>query len=90
VLGLAVTDCTSLVLRRLLGAQVIGVIMSVSSGLPAGKEGPMIHSGAIIAAGLSQGKSTTLGIDTSWFKIKVHLCAHRHPFRVAVSVMSRL
>ncbi len=51
--------------------QIASVIMTVSSGLPAGKEGPMIHSGAIVAAGLSQGKSTTLGINTSWFKVKV-------------------
>ena len=28
----------------------------------------MIHSGAVIAAGVSQGKSTTFGIDTSWLK----------------------
>lgn len=27
------------------------------------QEGPMIHSGAVIAAGVSQGRSTTLGID---------------------------
>ena len=27
------------------------------------KEGPMVHSGAVVAAGLSQGKSTTLGLD---------------------------
>lgn len=50
--------------------QVIGVIFSVASGLPVGKEGPMIHSGAIVAAGVSQGKSTTLGIDTKFSKCK--------------------
>jgi hypothetical protein len=29
----------------------------VSSGLPIGKEGPMVHAGAIIAAGVSQVRS---------------------------------
>eukprot|EP00946_MAST-07B_sp_MAST-7B-sp1_P000624 g624.t1 len=45
-----------------------GVILSVAAGLPVGKEGPMIHSGAVVGAGLSQGKSTTCGIDTGFSK----------------------
>jgi H+/Cl- antiporter ClcA len=35
--------------------KTMGVTMSVAGGLAVGKEGPMIHSGAAVAAGLSQG-----------------------------------
>nr|CAH8872432.1 unnamed protein product [Trichobilharzia regenti] len=34
----------------------VGVVLCVSGGLAAGKEGPMIHIGSVIAAGLSQGR----------------------------------
>ena len=50
--------------------KAIGVLFSVAGGLPVGKEGPMIHAGAVVAAGLSQGKSTSLGLDTSWTKFQ--------------------
>jgi H+/Cl- antiporter ClcA len=43
---------------------------SVSSGLPLGKEGPMIHTGSIVGAAVSQGKTITFGFDTSWTKFQ--------------------
>ncbi|KAH9513089.1 H(+)/Cl(-) exchange transporter 7 [Bulinus truncatus] len=46
--------------------KVIGVLSAVAGGLAVGKEGPMIHSGAVIAAGISQGRTTSIGWD---FKI---------------------
>ena len=40
---------------RTLLCKVTGVIFSVSAGLPVGSEGPMVHSGAVVATTLSQG-----------------------------------
>ena len=37
--------------------------------LPVGKEGPMIHSGAVVGAGLSQGKATSLPITTKYNRV---------------------
>ena len=48
--------------------KTVGVIMSVVAGFPVGKEGPMIHSGAAIGAGISQGKSTSLRFTSSIFR----------------------
>lgn len=53
--------------KTLIG-KVMGVIFSVCGGLAVGKEGPMIHSGAVVAAGLSQGKATSLPITTKYNK----------------------
>lgn len=39
-----------LVTGRTLFAKAVGIVFSVSAGLPCGKEGPMIHSGAIVGA----------------------------------------
>ncbi|KAF4323797.1 hypothetical protein BBO99_00000986 [Phytophthora kernoviae] len=55
---------------KTLFCKAFGIVFSVSGGLPTGKEGPMIHSGAVIGAGLSQGKSSSFGLDTSWTKFK--------------------
>ena len=45
--------------------KAVGVVFSVSSGLVVGKEGPMIHAGSIVAAGLSQGSSKSCGWRTA-------------------------
>jgi len=51
-------------------AKFLGTIFCVAGGFPVGKQGPMVHCGAIIGAGISQGKSVTLGFDTSWSKFQ--------------------
>ncbi|KAF7639500.1 Chloride transporter, ClC family [Meloidogyne graminicola] len=53
---------------KTLVAKVIGVSCSVGGGLAAGKEGPMIHSGAVVAAGISQGRCVSIPFDSGLFK----------------------
>ncbi|KAI3386741.1 hypothetical protein SNEBB_000496 [Seison nebaliae] len=48
-------------------AKVFGVCFSVAGGLAVGKEGPMIHSGSVIGAGLTQGMSSSLKFDCGLF-----------------------
>ena len=38
-------------------AKVLGITLCVSSGMPAGREGPMVHTGAILSAGFARGYS---------------------------------
>eukprot|EP01128_Nolandella_sp_AFSM9_P007507 TRINITY_DN4131_c0_g1_i1.p1 TRINITY_DN4131_c0_g1~~TRINITY_DN4131_c0_g1_i1.p1 ORF type:complete len:888 (+),score=102.47 TRINITY_DN4131_c0_g1_i1:24-2666(+) len=48
-------------------AKAFGVLFSVAGGLAAGKEGPMIHVGSVVAGAISQGKSTSFGISLPEF-----------------------
>jgi len=61
-------DLPRVVRVKTLICKVIGATFSVSGGLPVGKEGPMVHSGAVVAAGISQGKTQCWGVDTSFSK----------------------
>eukprot|EP00045_Choanoeca_perplexa_P017127 m.242911 g.242911 ORF g.242911 m.242911 type:complete len:811 (+) comp17456_c0_seq2:52-2484(+) len=58
-----VTDLLTMV------AKAVGVLFSVAGGMFVGKEGPMIHSGAIVGAGITQGESTNVSwLSTSFFQ----------------------
>ncbi|XP_013787955.2 chloride channel protein D-like, partial [Limulus polyphemus] len=45
----------------------VSCVCAVSSGMPVGPEGPMIHLGALIGAGLSQFRSGTFGFRLPFF-----------------------
>eukprot|EP00758_Cryptobia_borreli_P003024 Tbor_TRINITY_DN3464_c0_g1::TRINITY_DN3464_c0_g1_i1::g.3780::m.3780/K05016/CLCN7; chloride channel 7 len=53
---------------KTLVCKAVGILFSVGAGLPCGKEGPMIHSGACIAAGVSTAKSSKFHFDTGLLK----------------------
>jgi chloride channel 7 len=58
----------SLYFLQTLVIKAVGVIFAVSGGLAVGKEGPMIHSGAVLAAGISQGRSILFRKDFQLFE----------------------
>lgn len=53
---------------RTLIAKGLGVILSLLGGLLCGKEGPMVHSGSIIAAGFGRGRLPFCGKDCLLFE----------------------
>jgi len=48
--------------------QVVGNIAAVSSSLHVGKAGPMVHTGACIAAIFGQGGSRKYGLTCRWLR----------------------
>jgi chloride channel 7 len=60
-----------LVRAQTLVLKAIGVVFSVAGGLPCSGLAAMVQIGSGVAAGLAQGKSTTLGFDTSFSKFQV-------------------
>eukprot|EP01061_Rhynchopus_euleeides_P038116 TRINITY_DN65537_c0_g1_i1.p1 TRINITY_DN65537_c0_g1~~TRINITY_DN65537_c0_g1_i1.p1 ORF type:complete len:845 (+),score=269.62 TRINITY_DN65537_c0_g1_i1:98-2632(+) len=62
---------------RTMVVKILSCIGSVSSGLPCGPEGPLIHLGAICGAGLTQGRSTTFGCNTNLFRKFRNASDHR-------------
>mmetsp|Transcript_687 Transcript_687/g.965 ORF Transcript_687/g.965 Transcript_687/m.965 type:complete len:937 (-) Transcript_687:8-2818(-) len=61
-------DLPRVVRIKTLICKVVGVTFSVAAGLPVGKEGPMVHSGGVVAAAVSQGRTKCWGVDTSFTK----------------------
>lgn len=61
-------DLPRIVRMKTLLCKVCGVTFSVAAGLPVGMEGPMVHCGAIVAASVSQGKTSWGAVDTSFSK----------------------
>ncbi|XP_077991009.1 H(+)/Cl(-) exchange transporter 7-like [Glandiceps talaboti] len=59
----------NVVAMKTLVCKVVGVTMSMAAGLAVGKEGPMIHSGAVVATGISQARSRRFkSLDFKVFK----------------------
>lgn len=48
---------------KTLVVKFISTICSTASGLPVGPEGPIIHMGGLVGAGVSQGRSRTFGVE---------------------------
>ena len=63
---------------KTLVAKVVGVVFTVGGGLPVGREGPMIHSAAIVGAGMSQGIATSFKCGVCQ---RTRCCKNLAPFR---------
>ncbi|KAJ4959244.1 hypothetical protein NE237_026355 [Protea cynaroides] len=61
-------DAPGILSKRTLFVKIIGSITAVSSSLHVGKAGPMVHTGACIAALLGQGGSKKYGLTWRWLR----------------------
>ncbi|XP_043703079.1 putative chloride channel-like protein CLC-g [Telopea speciosissima] len=61
-------DAPGILSKRTLFVKIIGSITAVSSSLNVGKAGPMVHTGACIAALLGQGGSKRYGLTWRWLR----------------------
>ncbi|XP_027070683.1 putative chloride channel-like protein CLC-g isoform X1 [Coffea arabica] len=61
-------DAPAIFSLRTLLVKIIGSISAVSSSLNVGKAGPMVHTGACIAAILGQGGSKKYGLTWKWLR----------------------
>jgi chloride channel 7 len=67
-------DIPRLVKIKTLTCKAVGIICAVSAGLPVGKEGPMVHMGAIVAGVVSQVTSTARSASvTPFFMLRMKL-----------------
>ena len=55
---------------KVLITKMLSMAFASASGLPIGREGPMIHCGSIVGAAISQGRTKLFGWDTSWTKFQ--------------------
>ena len=74
---------------RTLIVKFISCVCAVGSGLPVGPEGPMIHMGAMIGGGISQGRSTTLGFDADLNQVSANRLTPRPPLPVRLTPGSK-
>uniref|UniRef100_A0A0E0LTJ3 Chloride channel protein n=1 Tax=Oryza punctata TaxID=4537 RepID=A0A0E0LTJ3_ORYPU len=61
-------DAPNIFSLRTLAVKIIGNIAAVSSSLHVGKAGPMVHTGACIAAIFGQGGSRKYGLTCRWLR----------------------
>lgn len=62
-------DMPGILLTRTLVGKLLGSIGSVAGGLALGKEGPLVHTGACLAAFIGQGGSTHYHLNFKWLRL---------------------
>ncbi|KAL0337499.1 UNVERIFIED_CONTAM: putative chloride channel-like protein CLC-g [Sesamum calycinum] len=62
-------DAPAIFSFRTLVVKIVGSILAVSSSLNVGKAGPMVHTGACVAAIMGQGGSKKSGLTCKWLQV---------------------